>query len=508
MERTMTHGGHLRFRRRRRRPFFTIVAAALAAGNAWPADESSRIQDSVILIRSVRQDSDPRMPWKQLPMQQGSGTGFVIDGDRVLTNAHNVCNCKYVELRKESVARRFMAKVAFIGHDCDLAILVPAERSFFEGSPPLPLGGIPAVDSTVSTYGFPVGGSHVSVTKGVVSRIQSDVYSLTGADEHLVIQTDAAINPGNSGGPVVQEGSVVGVAFQGLRQADNIGYMIPTTVIRHFLADIQDGTYDGYASLGFSIFRGLHNPSYRDYLMVPAGQEGVVVTRTLLKSSAASILAAGDVVTKIGDHDVDNEGMIRIHDLRLDMSEAVEQKQMGESIAITFYRRGEPRTETLKAALNRSVLDFARRYDQQPRYVVYAGLVFVALSRNYLETWGSNWVTEIPDHLRRLFVHAAELNVEPERREYVVLSEILPDEVNRYAGSFKDLVIESVNGVLIWGLDDLPGSFEKPSGGFQVLTFMENHRPLVLEAEKAIARNEALLKKYGAPAAQSLGGRS
>ena len=101
-----------------------------------------------------------------------------------------------------------------------------------------------------------------------------DTYAHTGADSHLVIQTDAAINPGNSGGPVMQDGKVVGVAFQGLRQADNIGYMIPTTVIRHFLADINDGKYDGFGSLGVMLYPGLHNPSYKDYLKVPAGPAG------------------------------------------------------------------------------------------------------------------------------------------------------------------------------------------------------------------------------------------
>ncbi len=65
------------------------------------------------------------------------------------------------------------------------------------------------------TYGFPLGGQDVSSTAGIVSRIESRRYVHSGADSHLVVQTDAAINPGNSGGPVVQDGKVVGVAFQG-----------------------------------------------------------------------------------------------------------------------------------------------------------------------------------------------------------------------------------------------------------------------------------------------------
>ena len=67
-----------------------------------------------------------------------------------------------------------------------------------------------------------------------------------------MVQTDAAINPGNSGGPVVQDGKVVGVAFQGFPGADNMGFFIPIPIVHHFLANLQDGRYDGFPDSGLS----------------------------------------------------------------------------------------------------------------------------------------------------------------------------------------------------------------------------------------------------------------
>jgi S1-C subfamily serine protease len=195
-----------------------------------------------------------------------------------------------------------------------------------------------------------------------------DVYSHSRADSHLVIQTDAAINPGNSGGPVLQDGKVVGVAFQGLMEAENIGYLIPTTVIQHFLTDIEDGTYDGFGSVGFSFFPGLHSKSYADYLKVPAGQQGIVVLRTMLNSSVESVLQASDVITKVDQFDIDNDGMIEIYGLRLHMSEAIESKQIGENIELTFYRNGELNKTTGVVALNKPILAYWREYDIPPRY--------------------------------------------------------------------------------------------------------------------------------------------
>jgi S1-C subfamily serine protease len=100
------------------------------------------IEQSVVLIRCVQQDFDYITPWKQTTMVQGVGSGFVIAGNRILTNAHNVSNIRYVELKRQNFAKRYPAKVEFIGHDCDLAILSVFDQSFFEGTRPLEFGGI------------------------------------------------------------------------------------------------------------------------------------------------------------------------------------------------------------------------------------------------------------------------------------------------------------------------------------------------------------------------------
>ncbi len=68
---------------------------------------------------------------------------------------------------------------------------------------------------------------------------------LFGLDELLVDewQIDAAINAGNSGGPAFNDrGECVGIAFQSLKHedAENIGYVIPTPVITHFITDYYD----------------------------------------------------------------------------------------------------------------------------------------------------------------------------------------------------------------------------------------------------------------------------
>ncbi|KAL9185193.1 hypothetical protein ACHAXT_002970 [Thalassiosira profunda] len=114
--------------------------------------------------------------------------------------------------------------------------------------------GLPKLDENVTCVGFPQGGTQISVTRGVVSRIDVD------SNYVLRIQIDAAINPGNSGGPVFDEhGAVVGIASSHLRAASNIGYIIPSKIVAMFLQMCMDGmevgVEDRFSGLGELVVR-------------------------------------------------------------------------------------------------------------------------------------------------------------------------------------------------------------------------------------------------------------
>ena len=92
-----------------------------------------------------------------------------------------------------------------------------------------------------------------------------------------------------------------------------------------------------------------------------------------------------------------------------------------------------------------------------------------------------------------------QLNEDRARKEYVVLSEIMPDEINAYAGAFKSQVVESINGTTIEGLADVWKAFDKPPDGYYTITFMGMDRPLILDAKEAHTRQAKILTKYDIP---------
>ena len=77
----------------------------------------------------------------------------------------------------------------------------------------LKVKGLLGAQDAVAVVGYPIGGETISVTTGVVSRIEVTSYS-HGATELLGIQIDAAINPGNSGATLPNDMQACGAQLQ------------------------------------------------------------------------------------------------------------------------------------------------------------------------------------------------------------------------------------------------------------------------------------------------------
>ena len=307
----------------------SLLMSALTGLGAQTPSLPSDVYKSVLRVEVATQVPDYQTPWNSGRFSGGIGTGFLIGKNKILTNAHVVSNGRRILVTVYGSPKKYPAKIEFIAHDCDLALLSVEDFKDFEAFPTFELGNVPSLESQVRVIGYPVGGERLSVTRGVVSRIDFQPYSHSRADSHLIVQIDAAINPGNSGGPCVQDGKVVGVAFQGLRQADNTGYIIPTPVIRRFLKDVEDGNYDNYADLGISDFP-LHNPAMRKALGLPNDGKGVLVSNVIPTSSSDGILKSGDILISLDGKPVDSAGMITMEGEDVNLNEIVERKYAGD----------------------------------------------------------------------------------------------------------------------------------------------------------------------------------
>ncbi|MEO1930666.1 MAG: S1C family serine protease, partial [Pseudohongiella sp.] len=299
---------------------FGISNSALAQNN-----EIRAIEDSVIKIYTTQAAPDYFTPWRLLTPRQSSGSGSVITGNRILTNAHVVANASYVQAQKHNDPRRYQARVVFISHEADLALITVDEVGFFSDLKALAIGDLPDPLQEVSVYGYPIGGKSLSITKGILSRVEQQIYAHAGA-YLLAGQIDAAINPGNSGGPVIVDQQIVGVVMQANSggRAENLGYFVPPSIIQHVLIDSEDGAHDGFPDLGFRT-QTLDSPSAKAAYGLEPHQDGVLVIKVFKDSPAEAILQENDVILKIDEFEIADDGSIKLsEDLLTDYKHAID----------------------------------------------------------------------------------------------------------------------------------------------------------------------------------------
>jgi S1-C subfamily serine protease len=318
---------------------------------------------------------NPLQPWTKSKAVEVTGTGVVIEGRKVLTNAHLVTYATEVYVQPRPGGAKFEAQVSGVGTDIDLAVLTVKEQKFFKKRPALPRAGrLPKVQDGVAVHGFPVGGTELSVTKGVVSRIDHGV--LYGLSAGKLIQVSAAINPGNSGGPAVANNKMIGLVCSRLDEAEGIGYVIPNEEIDGFLARLKNGRYEPkpMEATGTN-FQRLENPALRRFLKLDGKTRGVLV-RPPERRGADYPLREFDVLTKIGTYKINNDGMVRLeNDARVAFLSLVPRLARGGAVPLTVLRGGKEVAVSLPVTTrdNRLIRDYE---GEKPSYFIHGPLVF------------------------------------------------------------------------------------------------------------------------------------
>ncbi len=466
--------------------FFGFVT--ISNGQTGSAD----LYRSVLRIEVATQTPDYETPWNSGRFGGGIGTGFLIGKNQILTNAHVVSNQQRILVTVHGSPKKYPAKVEFIAHDCDLALLSLEDFSDFADFPVFTFGAIPTLESQVTVIGYPVGGERISVTKGIVSRIDFQPYSHSRADSHLVVQIDAAINPGNSGGPVLQNGKVVGVAFQGLRKADNTGYIIPTPVVNRFLKDIEDGTYDQYVELGIREFP-LHNPAMRKALGLPNDGNGVLIINVIPSSSVDGVLQTGDILHSLDGSPVDSAGQVLVDGEKVNLNEIVERKYSGDTVRIRYLRDGSWNDVDVTLKPLPPSRMYSVQYEKNPRYVVFAGLVFQPLDTNLFATSKFSDIT-----VRRLYTDYISKGIFQEKEDIVILTQIETDPVTSRMSDFTGLAVDTVNGQPLRNLKQLHEIlYAEDPPEFHVIELYGANRPIVIPSAEVSNANQRVQANYG-----------
>lgn len=452
------------------------------------------VRGSVVKILSTQRVPDLVRPWTKAGPQEMSGSGVIIDGKRILTNAHVVRYASQVYVQGHQSADKIAAKTIGIATGIDLAVLELEDGSFFDERPAVPLAErLPEARDTVNVYGYPIGGTELSVTEGIVSRIEFTAYSFDTTG--LRIQVDAALNPGNSGGPAIMDDKVVGLVFSGIRFADSIGYLIPVEEIQTFLADIADGEYTGKPAL-FDEFQTLENDAIRAKLGLDKSKTGLMVTNRD-PDEDSNPLRRWDVLTHIGEHDIDNEGKVRISDdLRLDFHYLISKVVRDGKLPLKLLRDGKPLSIDVPVRGDRNYVVRVLSTDY-PRYFIYGPLAFSTLTQDFIQRMGGmsmrSAMAGSPLVTRRFD------KVEFEGEELVVVtSRMFPHRITKAYDDPFGRVIETVNDVKIKNLKHLVETLRDLKDDYVIFKFAGTAQEILVFKRSDIERiSEDILTDNG-----------
>ncbi len=483
--------------------FVLVFAAGFSGGAVAQYSDIQEIEDSVIKIYTTQAAPDYFVPWRLLNPRQSSGSGVLIDANRILTNAHVIADASYVQAQKHNDPQRFQARVLFVSHEADLALIEVEDEDFYAGLKPLTIGDLPDLRDEVSVFGYPMGGQSLSITKGVLSRVEHQIYS--HASSYLLAgQLDAAINPGNSGGPVIVNRQIVGIVMQANTggRSENLGYFIPPSVIRHVLRDSEDGIHDGFPDLGFRT-QTLESPAAKSARGLSEDQRGVIVIKVFDDSPAAGILEVNDVITEINGLAIADDGSIRLDsDILTNYKYAMDQFHVGDAIPLRYSRQGKGREAVLVAGGERENYSLVNgeKFDEIPEYYLYGGVLFVPLNMNLIKRWGNDWSRSAPISL----LEARNEWASPERQELVVALQVMAADVNLGYHDWRNWVVETVNDEPIRDFDHFVAMLRKNTEPF-VVFHNDNGYQMVIDHEEALASEEQILARYRIPSAHSSG---
>ncbi|MGB6352988.1 MAG: trypsin-like peptidase domain-containing protein [Steroidobacteraceae bacterium] len=478
---------------------FNAVATLGSTARAAAADQTPSIENSVVKIFATMRYPDPFKPWTKQAPTEISASGVVIEGKRILTNAHVALYASQIQIQANAAGDKLPATVVAVAPGIDLAVLQLDDPTFFDTHPPLARASkLPHIKDAVLAYGFPTGGNSLSITKGIVSRIEFVAYNYPVSG--LRIQVDAAINPGNSGGPAIAGDKMIGVAFSHLvgGGTENIGYIIPNEEVDLFLKEIAGGHYDGKPAM-YDELQTLENPALREYLKLDKTIEGMVVHRPY-KTDASYPLKEWDVITRIGDTPIDNQGMVKLdQDLRVSFAYMIQRVADHDQVPMTIVRAGK----TLKIELPVSaqhptlVTDLRGGY---PPYFIYGPLVFSTASWQLVSSIENNaGLLRLLSAVKSPLVTRALDPPDAQTEELVVISSpFFPHKLANGYSNPAGSVVYSINGIHVRSLKHLVALLRDLKDPFVTIEFdQKGNEALVFSRAAMLAATDDILTDNG-----------
>lgn len=487
--------------------FLVVLRLAhICAGEPTPRETIAQAEQrgSVLRVNSTNQAYDFIHPWSKDAPFARKGLGVLIDGGKILVTAELVANNDYIEVVR-SGGEKATAKIDVIDYEANLATLTVDDQNFLSGMQALSVATDVKTGDELSVLQLESNGTPVSA-KALVTSVEVGKYALEDSG-YLTFRMSCPLQFRENSFtlPIVKGNKLAAYLMRFDSRSQTID-AISSPVINHFLIEAQHHPYKGFPRAGLD-FSSTRDPQLRRYMKLQDSDGGVYVNQVDRNGPAAKAgIKEGDILVEIGDKQVDQDGNYldpiygKVSINHLTTTEAY----VGQSVTMTVVRNGQ-RQQFNVELFRRSLEDYAIEpytIAKQPRYYILGGLVFQELTRQYLRSWGANWLKDAPQRL--VYYDRFQADLYPEKRKVVILTQILPTKDTVGYEQLSNLVVTRLNGREILSLDDFAEAVRSPINGYHKIEFGEDPREIYLNAKQVEADSDEVQNVYSLPAMKHL----
>jgi S1-C subfamily serine protease len=480
-----------------------ILILFLFAPRICGAQTPPTIETQVLRVMATKNASYYHKPWKSPDFNTSRGSGFFFKDEKnfpgrkglILTNAHVVSMGQSIQVSNGREKLRYNVKTVGVCDSADFALLEmePGDFALYEkrNGPVLPLelgdSDTLRVGDKVLGWGYPLGGERISKSEqGEISRIEVSSYAYS-QEYWLMIQASLQQNRGNSGGPVLKDGRVVGISFQGMKTTDRINYFIPINLVKHLIPLLNDqSAIPQWRSAIQHMF-----PRLKEYYNLGPEQGGVLVDYIIPGGGPYQFgIRQKDILMSIDGHEIDNFGEIYFEPLgqKIFFNEILNRKKVGDPLTVTVIREGKPLT--ISGKVTPGLPKLVPRIFTGANYFIFSGVGFVELTLNCIDNLGKSGET----------FRAKYLDEYPKKpyEKIVIISEIFPEYGLLDSGPYLKRV-EKIAGQEILNIEHLYNAILSLSeqGKKKALLELSDNLQLPLDIENAATLDKEIQQKYG-----------
>ncbi|MEM8943583.1 MAG: trypsin-like peptidase domain-containing protein [Planctomycetota bacterium] len=490
-----------------------VLAFCVSTTNLFTLETAKASEEpahACVKVSTTRASPVFYQPWRKEDPVRSSSSGVIVslpdvgnglagsdDHLFILTNAHVTQYAQQIYVQFEKSNAQHEASLVASAPGIDLALIRLKQPDSVAGYKAVAISStLPNLRDKVHAYGFPIGGKQMSVTEGIVSRIEvAPIYFGTTG---VRLQIDAALNPGNSGGPALVNGKLVGLGYSVIRNAENIGYLIASTEIQQFLKDVTlDGTYSGKPEL-YDVLQSAENTALRAKLVLPEQATGLIVDKPFSDDESYP-LKRWDLITHVGNHRLDNKGFVQVNSsLSLSFRKFVPELIIDGKVPFKILRNREELSVQVPAKVGRGDLISPIMYGA-PEYAILGPMVFSSPTREMVASMcgSKRHSTLLMSKRSPLLSRVNDRASFPGEELVFVPCPMFPHSITLGYGNPTLDVLKSFNGKRIKNLQHLVELYRDSRDDFLQFEFFDQKETLVFRREELLLATEQILESEG-----------